>query len=174
MSWDHHQYKTRNKTSMETDLSCLSIANHFGFLLFSLQKTSQSSMYLKIKVNTWININRYYANIPCDCQYTRIFSRGTLNCLDVLYYSTAEANITHPCNWRYIGKMFLYIDHSHIEYLLYFNSRYLGKIFLYIDNHMEYLHNIIKLKFDNLFHCPCPINHWQFNLHLSFHQQFLL
>ena len=25
-------------------------------------------------------------NIPCDCrQYTIIFSRGTLNCMDVLY-----------------------------------------------------------------------------------------
>jgi len=28
------------------------------------------------------------------------------------------SNITHPCNSRYQGKMFLYIDHSHIEYLL--------------------------------------------------------
>jgi len=28
---------------------------------------------------------RYYTNSPCDCsQYTRIFSRGTLNCMDVL------------------------------------------------------------------------------------------
>jgi hypothetical protein len=37
---------------------------------------------------------RYYTNIPCGCgQYTRIFSRG---------------------------KTFLYIDHSHIEYLLYY------------------------------------------------------
>jgi len=26
-------------------------------------------------------------------------------------------NITHPCNSMYIGKIFLYIDHSHIEYL---------------------------------------------------------
>ena len=27
----------------------------------------------------------YYTNIPCDCgQYTGIFSRGTLNCMDVL------------------------------------------------------------------------------------------
>jgi hypothetical protein len=38
----------------------------------------------------------YYTNIPCDCdQYTRIFSRGTLNCMDVLYSptQTAEGNI---------------------------------------------------------------------------------
>ena len=64
-----------------------------------------------------------YTNIPCDCgQYTRIFSRDTLNCMDVLYCptSTVEGNITHPCNSRYRGKMFLYIDHSHIEYLLYY------------------------------------------------------
>jgi hypothetical protein len=28
----------------------------------------------------------YYANIPFACgQYTRIFSRGALNCMDVLY-----------------------------------------------------------------------------------------
>ena len=31
----------------------------------------------------------YYANIPCDCgPYTRRFSRGTLNCMDVLYCPT--------------------------------------------------------------------------------------
>ena len=34
----------------------------------------------------------YYTNIPCDCgQYTRIFSRGTLNCMDVLYCPTPTA-----------------------------------------------------------------------------------
>ena len=51
-----------------------------------------------------------------------IFSRGTLNCMDVLYCPTptAEGNITHPCNSRYRGKMFLFIDHNHIEYLLYY------------------------------------------------------
>ena len=55
-------------------------------------------------------------------QYTRIFSRGTLNCMDVLHFTapTAEGNITHPCNSKYRGKMFFYIDHSHIEYLLYY------------------------------------------------------
>jgi hypothetical protein len=66
---------------------------------------------------------QYYTNIPCDCgQYTRIFSRGTLNCMDVLYCPTptVEGNKTHPCNSRYRGKMFLYIDPSHIEYLLYY------------------------------------------------------
>jgi hypothetical protein len=66
-------------------------------------------------------VMRDYTNIPCD-QYTRIFSRGTLNCMDVLYCltPTAECSITHPCNSRYRGKMFLYIDHSHIKYLLYY------------------------------------------------------
>jgi hypothetical protein len=51
-----------------------------------------------------------------------IFSRGTLNCMDVLYCPTPTAggNITHPCNSRYRGKMFLFIDHNHIEYLLYY------------------------------------------------------
>ena len=66
---------------------------------------------------------RYYTNILCDCgQYTRIFSLSTLHSMDVLYFSTptAEGNITHPCNSRYRGKMFLFIDHSHIEYLLYY------------------------------------------------------
>jgi hypothetical protein len=33
-----------------------------------------------------LHISNYFINIPCDCgQYTRIFSRGTLNCIDVLY-----------------------------------------------------------------------------------------
>ena len=66
---------------------------------------------------------RYYTNILCDCgQYTRIFSLSTLHSMDVLYFSTptAEGNITYPCNSRYRGKMFLFIDHSHIEYLLYY------------------------------------------------------
>ena len=28
----------------------------------------------------------YYTSIPCDCgQYTRIFSRGALNCMGLLY-----------------------------------------------------------------------------------------
>jgi hypothetical protein len=66
----------------------------------------------------------YYTNIPCDCgQYTRIFSRGTLNCMDVLYCPTptAEGNITHPCNSIKVPREnFLVINHSHIEYLLYY------------------------------------------------------
>jgi hypothetical protein len=33
-----------------------------------------------------LHISNYFINIPCDCgQYTRIFSRGTLNCMDVLH-----------------------------------------------------------------------------------------
>jgi hypothetical protein len=62
-------------------------------------------------------------NTPCDCgQYTRIFSQGTLNCMDVVYCPTptVEGNITHPWNSRYRENIFLYIDHSHIEYLLYY------------------------------------------------------
>ena len=42
----------------------------------------------------------YYTNIPCDGgQYTRIFSRGTLNSIDALYspMPTAEGNIRYPC-----------------------------------------------------------------------------
>ena len=53
-------------------------------------------------------VQRYYTNIPCVCgQYTRIFSRGTLNCMDVLYspMPTAEGNITHPCN-----SLFFYVQ----------------------------------------------------------------
>ena len=59
-------------------------------------------------------------NIWYDCgQYTRTFSLGTLNCMDVLYYPPplASGNITHSCNSRYFGKIFLYIDHNHMEYL---------------------------------------------------------
>ena len=63
-------------------------------------------------------------NIRCDCgQYTRKFPLGTLNCIihsmDVLYYPPplASGNITHLCNSRYLGKIFLYIDHNHMEYL---------------------------------------------------------
>jgi hypothetical protein len=44
-----------------------------------------------------INLKKHYTNIPCGCgQYTRIFFRGTLNCMDVLYcpMPTAEGNIT--------------------------------------------------------------------------------
>lgn len=29
----------------------------------------------------------------------------------------ASGNITHPCNSRYLGKIFLYIDHNDMEYL---------------------------------------------------------
>ena len=52
-------------------------------------------------------------------QYTRTFSLGTLNSMDVLYYPPplASGNIPHPCNSRYLGKIFLYIDHNHMEYL---------------------------------------------------------
>ena len=74
---------------------------------------------------------KYYINIPCDCgQYTRIFSRDTLNGMDVLYCLTpmAEGNITHPCHSRYRGKMFLYIDKSHrIFAILYFNSKIINQ-----------------------------------------------
>ena len=45
-------------------------------------------------------------------QFSRTFSLGTLNCMDVLYYP-----ITHPCNSRYWGKIFLYMNHNHMEYL---------------------------------------------------------
>ena len=39
--------------------------------------------------------------------------------MDVLYYPPplASGNLTHPCNSRYRGKILLYIDHIHIEYL---------------------------------------------------------
>jgi hypothetical protein len=136
------------------------------------------------------------ANIRCDCgQYTRTFSLGTLNCMDVLYYPSplASGNITHPCNSRYCGKIFylflnLYlntcigkVDILHTFFpldcsmrslrlwasssslcgscciimpspILYKKheaelvlSRYCGKIFLYIDhNHVEYLYNILS------------------------------
>ena len=55
-------------------------------------------------------------NIRCDCgQYTRTFPLGTLNCMDVLYYHPplASGKITHPCNSRYHGKIFLYIIYSY-------------------------------------------------------------
>jgi len=43
-------------------------------------------------------------------QYTRTFSLGTLNCMDVLYYPPplASGNITHPCNSRYLGILMAY------------------------------------------------------------------
>ena len=52
-------------------------------------------------------------------QYTRTFSHDTLNCMDVLYCPPpfASGNITHPCNSMYLGKIFLYIDLNHMEYL---------------------------------------------------------
>ena len=62
-------------------------------------------------------------------RYKNIF-RGILNCMDVLYCltPTAEGNITHPCNSRYRGKMFLYIDQSHrIFVILYFNSKIINQ-----------------------------------------------
>ena len=65
------------------------------------------------------------ANIRCDCgEYTRTFSLGTLNCMDVLYYPPplASGNITHPCNSRYLGIIFLYTDHNHMEYLYNINQ----------------------------------------------------
>ena len=39
--------------------------------------------------------------------------------MDVLHYypPLASGNITHPCNSRHLGKIFLYIDHNHMEYL---------------------------------------------------------
>ena len=46
-------------------------------------------------------------------------SLGTLNCMDMLYCTPplASGNIMHPCNSRYLWKIFLYIDHNHMEYL---------------------------------------------------------
>jgi len=80
-------------------------------------------LFFSLILRIYFKTDYYYTNIPYDCgQYTIIFSRATLNCMDVLYCltPTAEGNIRHPCNSRYRGKMFLYIDHSHIEYLLYY------------------------------------------------------
>jgi hypothetical protein len=39
--------------------------------------------------------------------------------MDVLHYPPplASDNITHPCNSRYLEKIFSYIDHNHMEYL---------------------------------------------------------
>jgi hypothetical protein len=78
------------------------------------------------------NRKLYYANISCDCgQYTRIYSRGTLNCMDVLYFPTptAESNITHPCNSRYRGEYVLvYLPQLHrIFAILYFNSKIINQ-----------------------------------------------
>ena len=61
-------------------------------------------------------------HIRCDCgQYTRTFSLGTLNCMDVLYYRPplASGNITHPCNSRYLGRIlynFLFLIRSTHDY----------------------------------------------------------
>jgi hypothetical protein len=89
----------------------------------------------KFLVPSTLTINLGFASVNSQCLRDNklaipsypvnkyiIFSLGTLNCMDVLYCptSTAEGNITHPCNSRYRGKMFLYIDHGHIEYLLYY------------------------------------------------------
>ena len=58
-------------------------------------------------------------NIWCDCgQYIRIFSRGTLNCMDELYGRRpmlASGNIAHPWNSRFLGKILLYDDHNGID-----------------------------------------------------------
>ena len=47
------------------------------------------------------------------------FSSGTLNCMDVLYYTQplASGNVAYPYNSRYLGKILFYIDHNHMEYL---------------------------------------------------------
>ena len=64
----------------------------------------------------------------CDCgQYTRTFLLGTSNCMDVLYFPPplASGNIAHPCNSRYLEKIFLYIDHNHMEYLYNIHIHYI-------------------------------------------------
>ena len=42
-----------------------------------------------------------------------------MNCIYVLYYlqPLSSGNVTHPCNSRYLGKIFLHTDHNHMEYL---------------------------------------------------------
>ena len=79
--------------------------------------------------------------------------KKTTICMSVLYCPPplASGNITHRCNSRYLGKIFLYIDHHHMECLhyivqhsviisLYFNIR--QNIMTYFYSH---LHNVCSI-----------------------------
>jgi hypothetical protein len=100
-------------------------------------------------------------------------------CMDVLYCPPplASGNITHPCNSRYLGKTFLYIDHHHMECLhnivqhsgiisLYFNIY--QNIITYFYSHLYNVCSIVdfihmwrtrnkKLFLSVLGHC-CEVN----------------
>ena len=55
----------------------------------------------------------------------------------------ASWNITHPCNSRYLGKMFLYIDHNHMD-CLYNIVQHSGIVSLYFNicqNIMTYFYS---------------------------------
>jgi hypothetical protein len=53
----------------------------------------------------------------------------------------ASGNIPHPCNSRYLGKIFLYIDHNHMEYLyiIYFIYFFSIKQLLTTEHLVDYL-----------------------------------
>jgi hypothetical protein len=127
--WDKQQEISSNLTlyflvGVASEARIDKIAKNIEFLIlkyFNLQ------LLMGFFLSFWLIILllRYnITNIRCDCgQYTRKFPLGTLNCIihsmDVLYYRPplASGNITHLCNSRYLGKIFLYIDHNHMEYL---------------------------------------------------------
>ena len=73
----------------------------------------------------------------------KTFSLGTLNCMDVLYYPPplAWGNITHPCNSRYLGKIFLYIDHNHMEYLYIIIYLQIIQLKFYLDKTLSFVQN---------------------------------
>ena len=96
-----------------------------GLTIFSL--TNQKNIYIFIVKREYI-LQIFHVIVVNILEY---FPRDTLNCMDVLYCPKpmAEGNIIHPCNSRYRRKMFLYVDHSRIEYLLYYilNSKIINQ-----------------------------------------------
>jgi hypothetical protein len=80
-----------------------------------------------LEISTWSIVKRNYLQKVLT---TIIELRSThvavlLASCDARYYppTLASGNITHPCNSRYLGKIFLYIEHNHMEYIYIINSR---------------------------------------------------
>jgi hypothetical protein len=91
--------------------------------------------------------------------------KKTTNCMDVLYCPPplASGNTTHPCNSGYLGKIFLYIDHKHME-CLYNIVEHSGIASLYFN----ICQNIMTYFYSHLYNVYCWFHTYVMYLKKSF------
>jgi len=74
---------------------------------------------------TFVNIQEHFPSVPWIAWMYLLYCPPPLT----------SGYITHPCNSGYLGKIFLYIDHNHMEYL--YNIWLLSSLWIY--QNFEYI-----------------------------------